>query len=98
MRVIPITEAHNDYAEKIARELRAVDVRAEADLSSDHMKSKIKAAQRLKIPYMPVVGDKEVSEGTVSLRKRDGSQVNNLSAAEFIAMVKEKVVSRSGDL
>jgi len=98
VRVIPITDGHNDYAEMIARELRAADVRAEADLSSDHMKSKIKAAQLLKIPYMPVVGDKEVSEGTVSLRKRDGSQMNNLPAAEFIAMVKEKVASRSSEL
>jgi threonyl-tRNA synthetase len=95
VRVVPITEAHNDYAERVAKELRAVNVRAEADLSSDHMKSKIKAAQLLKIPYMPVVGDREVAEGTVSLRKRDGSQVNNLPLADFVGMVKEKVASRS---
>jgi threonyl-tRNA synthetase len=98
VRVVPITEAHNDYAERVAKELRAVNVRAEADLSSDHMKSKIKAAQLLKIPYMPVVGDREVAEGTVSLRKRDGSQVNNLPLADFVGMVKEKVASRSSEL
>jgi threonyl-tRNA synthetase len=98
VRVVPITEAHNDYAERVAKELRAVNVRAEADLSSDHMKSKIKAAQLLKIPYMPVVGDREVAEGTVSLRKRDGSQVNNMPLAEFVSMVKEKIASRSSDL
>jgi threonyl-tRNA synthetase len=98
VRVVPITEAHNDYAERIAKELRAANVRAEADLSSDHMKSKIKAAQLLKIPYMPVVGDREVAEGTVSLRKRDGSQANNLPLAEFVGMVREKIASRSSEL
>jgi threonyl-tRNA synthetase len=98
VRVIPVSEAHNDYAEKIARELRALDVRAEADLGNDRMNAKIRGAQLLKIPYMPVVGEKEMSEGTVSLRKRDGSQMNNLPVAAFNAMVKEKIASRSGSL
>jgi threonyl-tRNA synthetase len=96
--VIPVSESHNDYAEKIARDLRALDVRAEADLSSDRMNAKIRAAQLLKIPYMPVVGDKEMSEGTVSLRKRDGSQVNSLPVAEFNAMVRERIATRAAEL
>jgi threonyl-tRNA synthetase len=98
VRVIPVSEAHNEYAEDIARELKAMDVRAEADLSNDRMNAKIRAAQLLKIPYMPVVGEREAAEGTVSLRKRDGSQVNALPVAEFNAMVKEKIASRSGEL
>jgi threonyl-tRNA synthetase len=98
VRVIPVSEAHNEYAEKIARDLKAMDVRAEADLGNDRMNAKIRAAQLLKIPYMPVVGEKEASEGTVSLRKRDGSQVNALREAEFNAMVKEKIATRSGEL
>jgi threonyl-tRNA synthetase len=98
VRVIPVSEAHDDYAERIARELRSMDVRAEADLSNDRMNAKIRAAQLLKIPYMPVVGEREMSEGTVSLRKRDGSQMNNLPLAEFSAMVKEKIEKRSPDL
>jgi threonyl-tRNA synthetase len=98
VRVIPVSEAHNEYAEKIARDLKAMGVRAEADLGNDRMNAKIRAAQLLKRPYMPVVGEKEVSEGTVSLRKRDGSQVNSLAVAEFNAMVKEKIATRSGEL
>jgi len=98
VRVIPVSEAHNDYAEKIARELQDSGVRAEADLGNDRMNAKIRAAQLLKIPYMPVVGEKEASEGTVSLRKRDGSQANGLPVAEFVAMVKEKIASRSSEL
>ncbi len=98
VRVIPVSEAHNDYAEKIARDLRALDVRAEADLGNDRMNAKIRAAQLLKIPYMPVVGEKEMSEGTVSLRKRDGTQMNSLPVAEFNAIVREKIASRSGEL
>ncbi len=98
VRVIPVAEAFNEYAERIASELREAGVRAEADVSNDRMNAKIRAAQLLKIPYMPVVGEKEMSEGTVSLRKRDGTQSNNLPVAEFMAMVKEKIASRSGEL
>src|SRR5215203_42595 len=58
--VVPITEAHNEYAARIAAELQDLDVRAEADLSKEHMKNKIKSAQLFKVPYMLVVGDKEV--------------------------------------
>ncbi|MEO8289130.1 MAG: threonine--tRNA ligase [Chloroflexota bacterium] len=98
VRVIPVSEAHNDYAEQIARELRAIDVRAEADLSHDRMNAKIRQAQILKIPYMPVVGEKEMAEGTVSLRKRDGTQQNSLPVAEFQAMVRERIATRSSEL
>jgi len=98
VRVIPVSESHNDYAEKIARDLRALDVRAEADLSSDRMNAKIRAAQLLKIPYMPVVGEREMAEGTLSLRKRDGSQANNMPVAEFNAMVKDRIVTRASEL
>src|SRR5207244_12757237 len=56
VRVIPVAEAHNEYAEKIARELSDMEVRAEADLSNDRMNAKIRQAQLFKVPYMLVVG------------------------------------------
>ncbi|HST04465.1 MAG TPA: threonine--tRNA ligase [Chloroflexia bacterium] len=98
VRVVPVAEAHNDYAARIAQELKDLDVRAEADLSHDRMNAKIRAAQLLKIPYMLVIGEKEVAEGTVSLRKRDGTQQNAMPVADFYAMVKEKIATRSGEL
>jgi threonyl-tRNA synthetase len=98
VRVVPVAEAHNEYAARIAQELKDLDVRAEADLSHDRMNAKIRAAQLLKIPYMLVIGEKEVAEGTVSLRKRDGTQQNAMPVADFYAMVKEKIATRSGEL
>lgn len=98
VRVVPVAEAHNEYAARIAAELKDLEVRAEADLSHDRMNAKIRAAQLLKIPYMLVIGEKEVAEGTVSLRKRDGTQQNAMPVADFYAMVKEKIATRSGDL
>ena len=98
VRVVPVAAAHNDYAARIAPELVDLDVRAEADLSHDRMNAKIRAAQLLKIPYMLVIGEKEVAEGTVSLRKRDGTQQNAMPVADFYAMVKEKIATRSSEL
>jgi threonyl-tRNA synthetase len=98
VRVIPISDTHNEYAGQIERELRAMDVRASADVTNDRMNAKIRQAQLLKIPYMPVVGDKEMAEGTISLRKRDGTQQNNLSLPEFYALVKDRIATRSPEL
>jgi threonyl-tRNA synthetase len=98
VRVIPVSEAHNEYAERIARELSEMEVRAEADLGNDRMNAKIRQAQLYKVPYMLVVGEREMSEGTVSLRKRDGSQQNNMPLVEFYALAKDRIASRSGEL
>jgi threonyl-tRNA synthetase len=98
VRVIPISDTHNEYAQQIERDLREMDVRASADLTNDRMNAKIRQAQLFKIPYMPVVGDKEVAEGTVSLRKRDGTQQNNLPLADFYALVKDRIATRSPEL
>ncbi len=97
-RVIPITEAHNEYAANLARRLREANIRAQADLGPERMNNKIRQAQLLQIPYMLVVGDREMAENTVSLRKRDGSRQNDLPVGEFIAAVQERITSRSGEL
>jgi len=97
-RVIPITDSHNDYAVRLANDLKAAGIRASADLSSDRMNGKIRSAQLLKIPYMLVVGDQEVANGTVALRKRDGSRQNDLPVAEFMKAAQERIHSRSAEL
>lgn len=98
VRVVPITDIHNDYAQEIVSQLQAAGVRADADLSSDRMNAKIRSAQMLKIPYMLVVGDQEVSSETVSLRKRDGSRQNGLPVTQFVELVVKKIATRSSDL
>ncbi|HRW08954.1 MAG TPA: threonine--tRNA ligase [Caldilineaceae bacterium] len=93
--VIPITSDHNGYAERIERELQAAGIRAAADLGSDRMNAKIRAAQLMKIPYMLVVGDQEMENETVALRRRDGSRQNGMPLAEFKADTLERVRTRS---
>lgn len=97
-RVIPITDAQNEYAAQVAAQLKADGVRVSADLGSERMNAKIRAAQLFKVPYMLVVGANEAAAGVVSLRMRDGSQVNNIPLAEFQARVKDRISRRASEL
>lgn len=94
-RVIPINDNHNGYAQKLFEQLNDAGLRAKADLSSERMNAKIRQAQLMKVPYMLVVGDREVNGGTVSLRKRDGSRQNDMPVQEFIALVQDQIAARS---
>jgi threonyl-tRNA synthetase len=98
VRVIPITDAQNEYAQGIVQQLREEGVRVSADISAQRMNAKIRAAQIMKVPYMLVVGENEMKAGQVSLRVRDGSQQNNIMLDEFKARVKEKIAKRSSEL
>ena len=98
VRVIPISEAHNDYAINLAKMLKKEGVRADMDLGNDRMNAKVRNAQLMKIPYMLIVGDNEVSSNTVSLRKRDGSKQDGMKTGEFVGYVKNKINSREKDI
>ncbi|MCL4269006.1 MAG: threonine--tRNA ligase [Anaerolineales bacterium] len=98
VRVISITDEQNDYAEKIAKELRENGIRASADLSSQRMNAKIRNAQMMKVPYMIVVGKNEMEAGQVSLRVRDGSQQNGFALSEFIVRAKDRISRRASEL
>jgi threonyl-tRNA synthetase len=69
--VIPIADRHNEYARKVAAHLSDDDIRVEVDEHKERMQAKIRTAQLQKVPYMAVVGDREVQEQSVSLRLRD---------------------------
>jgi len=98
VRVIPITDDHAAHCRELAEKMFALGIRAEADLGSDRMNAKIRAAQNFKVPYMLVVGDREMEAGTVALRKRDGSRQDDMAVDDFIAMVREKIDTRSSEL
>lgn len=98
VRVIPITDAHNEYAARLAGRMKAAGIRAEADLGPERMNGKIRNAQLFKIPYMAVVGDQEMNAGMLSLRKRDGARQNDLAVEEFIATLVERIKTRSNEL
>lgn len=98
VRVIPITDGQNEYATSIADKLKAARVRASADLGTERMNGKIRQAQLMKVPYMLVVGANEAEAGVVSLRMRDGSQLNNIPLAEFEARVTDRIARRASEL
>ncbi len=96
--VIPITDSHNEYAVRIVRMLEEQGVRASADFSSDRMNAKIRNAQLHKVPYMLIVGDQEVENETVSLRKRSGERQNDMPVGEFAHLVVSRIEERSSEL
>ena len=98
VRVIPITDGQNEYANQIVQQLRDQSIRASADISAQRMNAKIRSAQLMKVPYMLVVGDNEMKADQVSLRVRDGSQQNNIALGEFIARAKDRIAKRSAEL
>jgi threonyl-tRNA synthetase len=98
VRVIPIADAHHDFATEIAARLRKLGIRAQADVSNERMNRKIREAQLMKVPYMPVVGDREMEQGNVSLRKRDRSPQETFSVEALIDFVQDKITSRSSEL
>ncbi len=98
VRVIPITDDHHDYARRVAAQLAAAGVRVKADLGSDRMGAKIRAAQLMRVPYMAVVGGQEAAAETLAVRYRDGEQRNDTPLAEFVAHVQKRIRTRSGEL
>jgi threonyl-tRNA synthetase len=98
VRVIPITDSHNEYAENIAQRMRSLGIRAQSDHSPERMNAKIRQAQLMKVPYMAVVGDNEMQSQTVALRMRSGERKNDLPVDAFVELLQEKIRSRSKEL
>ena len=97
VRIIPITDRQTEFATNLSARLHDLNIRASADLDSDRMNAKIRKAQLMKVPYMLVVGDKEIEAGTVALRMRSGEQVT-LPVDEFIARIQDRIQTRSSEL
>ena len=91
---IPIGDAHVDYLKEFAAEAKAKGLRVEVDASSDRMQKKIRNQQKLKVPFMVIVGDDDMAAGTVSFRYRDGEQKNGIPRAEALAEIVDAVERR----
>ena len=94
-RVLTITDRAGDYAHEVVRELRARGIRAEADVRGEKISLKIREAELEKVPYMLVVGDREVESQTVTVRTRSSRKQSAMAAVEFSAMLSEQVRSKS---
>lgn len=85
--ILPITDRINEYAEKVATELKSHDFRVETNLRSDKIGAKIRDAQMQKIPYMLILGDKELEENKVAVRERRQGDIGQMSLEEFLQML-----------
>jgi len=93
--VLPLSEKFIDYANDTARKLREAGLRMEVDASNEKLGAKIRDAQLEKIPYMLIVGEKEASAGTVSLRKRTGGDQGSIALDQFISEARQRIASRA---
>lgn len=93
VRVLPVGEAHRDYAEGIAKTLNQAGFRAELDASDESLGKRIRSAKTEKVPYLAVVGEKEMSENTVSIDSRSG-QIGSLSLNDFQTRLTQEVAEK----
>jgi threonyl-tRNA synthetase len=89
-RIMNITDAQSDYCEKAYQELRQSGVRIEKDLRNEKLNYKIREAQLAKIPYMLVIGDREVESGTVTVRERSGKNLPPMSVEDFAIKIEDE--------
>jgi threonyl-tRNA synthetase len=88
--IVPIADRHTPAAMSVLDRLRHAGVRAEVDRSDGRMQAKIREAQMQKVPYVLVIGEKEMEAGQVNVRLRDGTIAGALGIDAFIAMAQEE--------
>ena len=93
--VLPITDRINEYAEDIAQQLRNEHLRVEANLRSEKIGAKIREAQLRKVPFMLVLGDREMEERNVAVRERSKGDIGVMSLGEFTGMARRLVETRA---
>ena len=95
VKILPISEKHVEYAKELAKQMHRDYVRVEVDDRSEKIGYKIRQAQMAKVPYMLVVGDKEVEEGTVNVRKHGGDKLGSVPFEEFFNSIKIEIKERN---
>ncbi len=98
VKVMPITDRAHDYANSLVQKLKDAGIRAEADCRSEKLGYKIREAQVQKIPYMLVVGDRDMENGTVSVRTRKGDDLGAMTPDEFLAKCLMEVATKSKEV
>jgi len=93
--IIPITDKQMEYAQEVRRQLMEAGLRVEIDSSRDRMQGKIRRAQLQKIPYMLIIGNKELEAGAVAVRMRSGEDLGAIPVAEFVERATQEVKRRA---
>jgi threonyl-tRNA synthetase len=93
--MIPISERHAEYANKVAAQLKAVGVRVDVDARNEKMNAKIREHAMQKVPFLLVVGDKEAEAGRVNVRTRGKEKTEDMPAVEFVERIKKLIVDKT---
>src|SRR5271165_6543459 len=96
--MIPISERHAEYANKVASQLKAVGVRVEVDARNEKMNAKIREHAMQKVPFLLVFGDKEAEAGKVNVRSRGKEKTEDMPAAEFVEKIRKLIAEKSPGL
>jgi len=91
VKLLPIADKHNDFASKLNQELVENGIRSEVDLRSERLQLKIREATLQKVPYLGIIGDKEIENNSISVRSRDGEDLGVLELSQFLRKVKEEI-------
>ncbi len=94
VKIIPVRENHNDYARKISDELKAINIRVEFDDSDEGMGKKIRTGKNMKVPYMLVIGDKEIESGDLTLEIRDGEKKEIINLENLKLKLQKEITER----
>ena len=94
VKLLPIADRHHDYAYEIKAKLESEGIRCEVDGRSEKIGYKVREARLEKVPYMLVMGDKDIENGSVAVRKRGCEEVTNMSVDEFVSLVVEQTESK----
>ena len=92
--VLPISDNQNEWAEKVYEELRANDIRVEINKNNETLGKKIREAEMQKIPYLLVIGDKEVKAKSVAVRKRGEGDTGQIEIKEFLKKIKKEIETK----
>ena len=95
VKILTIADRHVDYAKKLMKEMSSKGIRVELDDREEKMGYKIREAQLQKVPYMLIIGDKEVEENKVSMRSRDKGDLGSIEKEKFIEKVEEEIKNLS---
>ena len=98
VKVLPITDRAHEYAKELADKLNALNIHTETDCRSEKLGYKIREAQMQKIPYMLVIGDRDMENGNVSVRTRKGEDLGAMTPDEFIAKCLMEIATKSKEV
>ena len=98
VKVMPITDRAHEYAKGLTQQLKDAGIRAEVDCRSEKLGYKIREAQMQKIPYMLVVGDRDMENGTVSVRTRKGEDLGAMTPTEFLSKCLLEIATKSKEV